>query len=163
MFTVMIAAQQQTTSKSKKSITKQQSAATPAAKPKNLADLFTSPALKGMVLLLLIVFNVMVLRNSFLLVAPSVAFLGDAQLDGLLYGIAISTIMVIVLFQEERWENVFCPGAITLYLDAFILILYMKWIDWLIGSWWTLWLMSGLLILMPVMGLFILVLMLKNK
>ncbi|MCS7027735.1 MAG: hypothetical protein NZ519_03125 [Bacteroidia bacterium] len=160
----MVAAQpQQSTSKSKKTAVKQQPVAIPERKPKGFSDLFTSPALKGMVLLLIIVFNVMVLRNSFLLVAPAIVFSGDIQLDALLYGIAISTMMVIVLFQEENWENLFCPGAITLYLDTLILILYMKWVDWLIGSWWTLWLMGGLLILMPVMSLFILVLMLKNK
>lgn len=87
---------------------------------------------------------------------------GDMELDGLLYGTAISILMVIVLFHEEKWQNAFCPGAITLYLDALILVLYTKWFDWLIGAWWTQWIMGGLMIVMPVMGLFIMVIMLKK-
>jgi hypothetical protein len=127
------------------------------------ADVFTSSAMKGLVLMLIVAFNVVVLKNSFLLAAPSNGFSGDAQLDALLYGLAISVLMVIVLFHEERWESAFCPGAITLYLDALILILYTRWFEWLIGGWWTLWLMSGLMISLPVMGLFIMVVMLKHN
>lgn len=126
------------------------------------SDVFTSTAMKGLVLLLIMAFNVVVLKNSFLLAVPKSGFSGNAELDALLYGIAISVLMVIVLFHEERWHNAFCPGAITLYLDAVILILYTKWFEWLIGGWWSLWIMSGLMILMPVMGLFIMVVMLKK-
>lgn len=125
-------------------------------------DVFTSSAMKGLVLLLIVAFNVVVLKNSFLLAVPTSSFSGDIQVDGILYGLAISVLMVIVLFHEEQWHNAFCPGAITLYLDTIILVLYTKWFDWLIGGWMSLWLMSGLMILMPVMGLFIMVIMLKK-
>lgn len=127
-----------------------------------LSEVFTSSAIKGVVLLMIVAFNVIVLKNSFLIAAPSHGFSGDVQIDAVLYGIAISVLMVIVLFHEEQWHNAFCPGAITLYLDTLILVLYTKWFEWLIGGWWTLWLMSGLMILMPVMGLFIMVIMLKR-
>lgn len=127
-----------------------------------LSDVFTSSAMKGLVLLLILAFNVVVLKNSFLLAAPSSGFSGDVNIDATLYGIAISVLMMIVLFHEEDWDNIFCPGAITLYLDAAILILYTKWFEWLIGGWWSMWLMSGLMIIMPVMGLFIMVIMLKK-
>jgi hypothetical protein len=126
------------------------------------SDVFTSSAMKGLVLLMIVAFNIVVLKNSFLLAAPASGFSGDVQLDALLYGFAISVLMVIVLFHEERWQNIFCPGAITLYLDAIVLILYTRWFEWLIGGWWSLWIMSGLMILLPVMGLFIMVVMLKN-
>lgn len=128
----------------------------------DLSDVFTSSAIKGLVLILIVAFNVTVLKNSFLMTVPDSSLSGDVQIDGLLYGLAISVLMVIVLFHEEKWHNAFCPGAITLYLDASILVLYTKWFEWLIGSWWTLWIMSGLMILMPVMGLFIMVIMLKK-
>ena len=114
--------------------------------PATLSDFFTSAAIKGMVLLLIVAFNVVVLRNSFLKSAPTTGFTGDIELYALLYGVAISILMVIVLFQEERWDKAFCPGAIALYLDAFILILYMKWFEWLIGGWWTLWIMNVMLV-----------------
>jgi hypothetical protein len=103
------------------------------------------------------------LKNSFVLAAPARGFSGSLQTDGILYGIAISILMVIILFHEEHWENVFCPGAITLYINALILMLYTKWFDGLIGNWWSVWVMSGLLILMPVLGLFIMVTMLKAR
>lgn len=125
-------------------------------------EVFTSNTMKGVVLMLIVAFNVVVLKNSFLLTAPKSGFSGDIQLDALLYGIGISTLMVIVLFHEERWEDAFCPGAITLYLDALILVLYTNWFGWLLGSWWTLWVMSGLMVLLPVVGLFIMVIMLKK-
>ncbi len=128
----------------------------------HFSDVFTSSAMKGLVLLLIVAFNVVVLKNSFLLAVPQSSFSGDAKIDALLYGLAISVLMVIVLFHEEQWHNAFCPGAITLYLDTLILILYTKWFDWLIGGWLSLWLMSGLMILMPVMGMFIMVIMLKR-
>lgn len=127
-----------------------------------LSDVFTSSAIKGLVLMLIVAFNVIVLKNSFIMAVPESGFSGDTQLDAVLYGIAISVLMVIVLFHEEQWHNAFCPGAITLYLDASIMVLYTKWFEWLIGSWWSMWLMSGLMILMPVMGLFIMVIMLKK-
>ena len=133
------------------------------ATPANLSDVFTSSVMKGVVLLLIVAFNVVVLRNSFIKSAPANGFTGDLELDALLYGIAISMLMVIVLFQEERWDKLLCPGAVTLYLDAFILILYMKWFEWLIGGWWSSWLMNVLLSLLPVMGLFIVIIMLKSK
>jgi hypothetical protein len=97
-----------------------------------------------------------------LLAAPKSGFSGDIQLDALLYGICISVLMVIVLFHEERWDDALCPGAITLYLDALILILYTNWFGWFLGGWWTLWFMSGLMIMLPVVGLFIMVVMLKK-
>lgn len=125
-------------------------------------EVFTSNTMKGIVLMLIVAFNVVVLKNSFLLTAPKSGFSGDIQLDALLYGICISTLMVIVLFHEEKWEDALCPGAITLYLDALILVLYTNWFGWLLGSWWTLWVMSGLMILLPVVGLFIMVVMLKK-
>ena len=133
-----------------------------AANAAGVSDVFTSSGIKGLVLMLIVAFNVVVLKNSFLLSVPESGFSGDVQLDALLYGIAISVLMVIVLFHEEEWNNLFCPGAVTLYLDTFILILYTKWFEWLIGTWWSLWLMSGLMIMMPVMGLFIMVVMLKK-
>jgi hypothetical protein len=126
------------------------------------AEVFTSSAIKGLVLILIVAFNVVVLKNSFLQAIPESKFSGDAQVDATLYGLAISVLMVIILFHEEQWHNAFCPGAITLYLDAVILVLYTKWFDWIIGGWWSLWLMSGLMILTPVMGLFIMVIMLKR-
>lgn len=129
----------------------------------SFAEVFTSSALKGLVLMLIVAFNVIVLKNSFLLAVPAGAFSGDAQLDALLYGMAISVLMVIVLFHEEKWQNPFCAGAVTLYLDAFILVLYMRWFEFLIGGWGTIWLMSGIMTLLPVVGLFIMVLMLKPK
>lgn len=125
-------------------------------------EVFTSNTMKGIVLMMIVAFNVVVLKNSFLLTAPKSGFSGDIQLDALLYGIGISTLMVIVLFHEERWEDALCPGAITLYLDALILVLYTNWFGWLLGSWWTLWVMSGLMISLPVVGLFIMVVMLKK-
>lgn len=139
----------------------------PAAKKKSqgsagLTEVFTSSAIKGLVLLLIVAFNVVVLKNSFLLAVPTSSFSGDAQVDGILYGLAISVLMVIILFHEEQWHNALCPGAITLYLDTLILVLYTKWFDWLIGGSMSLWLMSGIMIIMPVMGLFIMVIMLKK-
>ena len=128
----------------------------------SFTEVFTSNTMKGLVLLLIVAFNVVVLKNSFLLAAPKSGFSGDIQLDALLYGICISVLMVIVLFHEERWEDALCPGAITLYLDALILILYTNWFGWLLGGWWTIWLMSGLMIMLPVVGLFIMVVMLKK-
>jgi|GEM_PF-7104245 len=125
-------------------------------------EIFTSNTIKGLVLMLIVAFNVVVLKNSFLLAAPKSGFSGDIQLDALLYGICISALMVIVLFHEERWEDALCPGAMTLYLDALILVLYTNWFGWLLGAWWTLWLMSGLMIMLPVVGLFIMVIMLKK-
>ena len=125
-------------------------------------EVFTSSTMKGAVLLLIVAFNVVVLKNSFLLTAPKAGFTGDIHLDALLYGIGISILMVIVLFHEERWEDAMCPGAIALYVNALILILYTNWFGWLLGSWWRLWLMSGLMILLPVVGLFIMVVMLKK-
>jgi hypothetical protein len=94
---------------------------------------------------------------------PAAAFSGDIQLDALLYGMAMSVLMVIILFHEENWHNPFCAGAVTLYLDALILILYMRWFEALIGAWGSIWLMSGIMTLIPVIGLFIMVLMLKSK
>ena len=84
-------------------------------------EVFTSNTMKGIVLMLIVAFNVVVLKNSFLLTAPKSGFSGDIQLDALLYGIGISVLMVIVLFHEERWEDALCPGAMALYIDAFIL------------------------------------------
>jgi hypothetical protein len=133
------------------------------AQNSSFAEVFTSTALKGLVLMLIVAFNVVVLKNGFLLAVPAGAFSGDAQLDALLYGMAISVLMVIVLFHEEKWHNPFCPGAVTLYLDAVILVLYMRWFEWLIGAWGTIWLMSGIMTLLPVVGLFIMVLMLKPQ
>ncbi len=136
-----------------------------SAEAASLSEVFTSSMVKGTVLLLIVSFNVVVLKNSFLMAVPSGNYgslSGDMELDGLLYGTAISILMVIVLFHEEKWQNAFCPGAITLYLDALILVLYTKWFDWLIGAWWTQWIMGGLMIVMPVMGLFIMVIMLKK-
>lgn len=129
----------------------------------DMADVFTSGATKSVVLLLIISFNVVVLRNSFLISAPPMGFSGDIKIDALLYGLAISVLMVIILFHETEWKNAFCPGAITLYADAMILMLYMKWFEFVLGTWLSTWLLSGLLIAMPVMGLFIMVVMLKKK
>ncbi len=125
-------------------------------------DLFTSGFLKGVVLLMIVSFNAMVLKNSFLWVHPSQGFSGNMELDALLYGIGISIMMVVILFHEESWNKAFCPGAITLYLNALILVLYTHWFDWMLGEWWTKWLMSGLLTFTPVLGLWMMVKMLKR-
>lgn len=127
-----------------------------------VTEVFTSGGIKAFVLFLILAFNVVVLKNCFLLTVPESNFSGYAEIDGLLYGLAISVLMVIVLFHEEQWQQLFCPGAITLYIDTLILVLYTKWFEWIIGGWWSLWLMSGLMIVMPVMGLFIMVVMLKK-
>jgi hypothetical protein len=148
------------TSTAKKSVTPKKKS-TPTATI-DMADVFTSGATKSIVLLLIISFNVVVLRNSFLLSAPPMGFSGDIKIDALLYGLAISVLMVIILFHEDQWKNAFCPGAITLYADTLILILYMKWFEFILGKWLSMWLLSGLLIAMPVMGLFIMVIMLKK-
>ncbi|WP_232296836.1 hypothetical protein [Microscilla marina] len=144
----------------KKSVTPKKK--TPPVTTIDMADVFTSGATKSIVLLLIISFNVVVLRNSFLLSAPPMGFSGDIKIDALLYGLAISVLMVIILFHEDQWKNAFCPGAITLYADTLILILYMKWFEFILGKWLSMWLLSGLLIAMPVMGLFIMVIMLKK-
>lgn len=128
----------------------------------SLEVLFTSHSIKGIVLFLIIAFNILVLKNSFLLALPESRFTGDAQIDAIFYGIAIAILMVIILFHEKNWNNMFCPGAITLYLNTTVLILYLRWFDWALGHWWTLWALSGTLILLPVMGLFIVVIMLKS-
>lgn len=128
-----------------------------------LADVFTANATKGLVLLLIMAFNITTLRNSFLLVTPNIGFSGNLALDALLYGFAISVLMIIILFHEEGWDKAFCPGAVVLYVNALVLILYMKWLDFVLGTWLAQWLLSGLLILMPVMGMFIVVVMLKAK
>jgi hypothetical protein len=169
---VMVASQQKrTTKKANSSANTSTTTSTSTSIPQNSAEaihgagfteVFTSHTMKGIVLMMIVAFNVVVLKNSFLLTAPKSGFSGDIQLDALLYGIGISTLMVIVLFHEERWEDALCPGAITLYLDALILVLYTNWFGWLIGSWWTLWVMSGLMISLPVVGLFIMVVMLKK-
>ncbi|EAY26187.1 hypothetical protein M23134_02519 [Microscilla marina ATCC 23134] len=148
------------TSMAKKSVTPKKK--TPPVTTIDMADVFTSGATKSIVLLLIISFNVVVLRNSFLLSAPPMGFSGDIKIDALLYGLAISVLMVIILFHEDQWKNAFCPGAITLYADTLILILYMKWFEFILGKWLSMWLLSGLLIAMPVMGLFIMVIMLKK-
>ena len=80
-----------------------------------------------------------------------------------MYGFAISVLMIIILFHEEDWNKAFCPGAVTLYVNTLVLVLYMKWLDFVLGVWLAQWLLSGLLILMPVMGMFIVVVMLKTK
>lgn len=123
---------------------------------------FTSNALKGLVLFSLLSFNTLVLKNSFLLVMPEGRLSGNAQIDATLYGIAIAVLMVIILFHEQNWANTFCPGAITLYINLAILVFYLKWLEWLMGAWWSLWALSGLLIILPVMGLFVMVAMLKS-
>ncbi|TAF64952.1 MAG: hypothetical protein EAZ55_09840 [Cytophagales bacterium] len=128
----------------------------------DFAELFTSRAFKGLVLLLIICFNMVVLRNSFLLLSPSLSLSGDRQLDALLYGVSMSMLMVIILFHEEQWENMLCPGAFVLYIDAAILILYMNWLGWLLGSSITVWILTGLMSILPVLGLFIMVIMLKK-
>lgn len=128
----------------------------------HFSELFTSQGLKGFVLLLIISFNMVVLRNSFLLLAPTISFSGDLQLDALLYGLSISILMVIVLFHEEQWDNMLCPGAFVLYFNAFILVLYMNWFGWLLGEAFTHWLLGGLMSFMPVLGLFVMVVMLKK-
>lgn len=128
-----------------------------------LVDVFTATATKGLVLLLIMAFNITTLRNSFLMVAPKMGFSGNLEIDALLYGFAMSVLMVIILFHEEGWNKAFCPGAVTLYVDALVLILYMKWLDFVLGVWLAKWLLSGLLIIMPVMGMFIVVVMLKTK
>lgn len=128
-----------------------------------LVDVFTATATKGLVLLLIMAFNITTLRNSFLMVAPKMGFSGNLEIDALLYGFAMSVLMVIILFHEEGWNKAFCPGAVTLYVDALVLILYMKWLDFVLGVWLAKWLLSGLLIIMPVMGMFIIVVMLKTK
>ncbi len=151
--------QKRTTTTRKKAVAKEEELMSTGT---GLSDVFTSSAIKGLVLLLIVAFNVVVLKNCFLLAVPNSNFSGDIQIDATLYGLAISVLMVIVLFHEEQWENAFCPGAITLYLDALILVLYTKWFEWVIGGWWSLWFMSGLMILMPVVGLFIMVIMLKK-
>lgn len=128
-----------------------------------LADVFTATATKGLVLLMIMAFNVITLRNSFLLVAPNMKFSGSVEIDALLYGFAMSVLMIIILFHEEDWNKALCPGAVTLYVNTLVLILYMKWLDFVLGTWLAQWLLSGLLILMPVMGMFIVVVMLKSK
>lgn len=128
-----------------------------------LADVFTANATKGLVLLMIMAFNVTTLRNSFLMVAPKMGFSGSIEIDALLYGFAMSVLMIIILFHEEDWNRVFCPGAVVLYVNTLVLILYMKWLDFILGVWLTKWFLSGLLILMPVMGMFIVVVMLKPK
>lgn len=158
----MVTTQKRTTKKPSPSPTTASKETPMSSGGAGLSDVFTSSAIKGVVLLLIVAFNVVVLKNSFMQAVPQSGFSGDAKVDGLLYGLAISVLMVIVLFHEEDWHNAFCPGAITLYVDALILVLYTKWFDWLLGDWWTLWLMSGLMIMMPVMGLFIMVIMLKK-
>jgi hypothetical protein len=125
-------------------------------------DIFLSGFTKAVVLLMMMTFNVIILKNSFLLVAPKQGFSGNIAVDALLYGMGISVLMVIILFQEEHWENRLCPGSVTLYLDAFIMMLYMRWFDAFIGISRSLWLLSGLLTFLPVLGLFILVVMLKK-
>jgi hypothetical protein len=126
------------------------------------AGLFTSQFMKGLVLVLIILFNMLILRNSFLLLSPDIKLSGDMGLDAILYGISIAVLMVIILFHEEQWDNLLCPGAFVLYFNAFLLILYMNWFGWLMGQAVTLWLMGGLLSLMPVLGLFVMVIMLKK-
>jgi len=126
------------------------------------AELFTSRLMKGVVLTLFIFFNALVLRNSFLILSPTLSLSGDMHWDGMIYGLAISMLMVIILFHEERWDNWFCPGAVVLYLDSLILMLYMNWFGWLIGQAMALWLLGGLMVLMPVLGLFVMVAMLKR-
>lgn len=160
----MVTAQQRSSATTKKKTTRRTSktAAKKQVPQASVSEVFTSGGIKAFVLLLIVAFNVVVLKNCFMLTAPDSSFSGDIQIDGLLYGLAISVLMVIVLFHEEKWQNAFCPGAITLYIDTCILVLYTKWFEWLIGGWWSLWLMSGLMILMPVMGLFIMVVMLKK-
>lgn len=155
----MVTSQKRTKSTSTRKKSKASANSVPTA---SMSDVFTSGAVKGLVLVLILAFNAIILKNSFLMAVPHGSFSGNSQIDGLLYGLAISVLMAIVLFHEEKWHNAFCPGAITLYLDTSILVLYTKWFEWLIGSWWTLWLMNGLMIIMPVMGLFIMVIMLKK-
>lgn len=157
----MVTTQKRTKSTSTSTRKKSRSKAS-SAPTASMSDVFTSGTVKGIVLILILAFNAIILKNSFLMAIPHSAFSGNSHIDGLLYGLAISVLMAIVLFHEERWHNAFCPGAITLYLDTCILVLYTKWFEWLIGTWWSLWLMNGLMIIMPVMGLFIMVIMLKK-
>ncbi len=129
-----------------------------------ISDIFTSSFVKGIVLFLIIAFNVVLLKNCFLLtVSTRQNFSGNTELDAFLYGLAISMLMTIVLFHEENWQNGFCAGAMTLYINLAILMLYTRLFEFLIGVWWSLWLMSSLVILLPVVGLFVMVVMLKNR
>jgi hypothetical protein len=134
----------------------------PRKKSPGMYEVFTSSSIKLLVLLLIMTFNVVVLKNCFILAAPPQGFSGNLKIDGIFYGIFISVMMVIILFHEENWDDLFCPGAVTLYLNLLILILYTRWFVWLIGAWWSKWLLSGLLIFLPVLGLFIMVKMIKN-
>lgn len=127
-----------------------------------LQQIFTSRYMKVVAFMLIIGFNIVVLKNSFLLISPSVSLLGDTTMDAWLYGFAITILMVIILFHEENWESMFCPGAITLYFNISVLVLYLGWVDGLLGRDWVLWWMGGLLSFMPAIGLFIMVLMLKR-
>lgn len=133
-----------------------------ASPPAPFEAFFTSGGLKGMVLLLIMAFNVAVLKNSYQLAVPETRLLGEAQADAWLYGLAIAVLMVVVLFHENHWENAWCPGAITLYLNLGILMLYLKWLDKFLGGLWSLWLLSGLLMVLPVVGLFVMVTLLKR-
>ena len=104
------------------------------ATPAPIEEVFTSNGIKGLVLLLIIAFNVVILKNSFALVIQRESFSGNPELDGFLYGFAISVLMVIILFHEKNWQNALCPGAITLYINAMILILYTRWMDIFLGK-----------------------------
>lgn len=138
--------------------------ARPAPDLPAISDIFTSGFVKGIVLFLIISFNVVLLKNCFLLtISTRQNFSGNTDVDAFLYGLAISMLMTIVLFHEENWQNGFCAGAMTLYINLMILVLYMGMFDFMIGAWWSLWAMSGLIVLLPVVGLFVMVIMLKPR
>lgn len=135
----------------------------PISNSEPLQEMFTSKYMKVVAFILIIGFNVVVLRNSFLLVSPSVSILGDSSMDAWFYGFAITILMVIILFHEENWESMFCPGALTLYFNISVLVLYLGWMDGFLGRDWVLWFLGGLLSFMPALGLFVMVLMLKRN
>jgi hypothetical protein len=139
---------------------------TPVASPDlpAIADIFTSGFMKGVVLFLIVAFNVVLLKNCFLMtISTKQNFSGNTELDAFLYGLAISMLMTIVLFHEENWQNGFCAGAMTLYSNLIILMLYIGFFDGIIGKAGSVWAMSGFVVLLPVIGLFVMVIMLKNR
>ncbi len=129
-----------------------------------VADIFMSGFMKSVVLFLIVAFNVVLLKNCFLMtISTRQNFSGNVELDAFLYGLAISMLMTIVLFHEENWQNGFCAGAMTLYINLLLLMLYIGFFEGILGVGGSVWAMSGLVVLLPVIGLFVMVIMLKNK
>lgn len=122
--------------------------------------LFTSKLVQGLCFLSIKVLNVNVLYNAY--VSLGMASM-DHNTDAWIFSIALNTIMCRLVIREQDWSNALCPGAIVLYLDLIIDILYFGALNFIIGEWWGKFALTALFMLMLVVGMFIIIVVKASK